>query len=194
MSYELQIKDNLLTFSTSSFKAEKGSVLHSGIYNREMSASLAAGACLIAAGFFFALRYELTAYYFLISLIAFIGLFICFRTFLFKEPFLKIEIDKSVGDVKVSVSSFLKTKKAEYKLADISDVRVYTQVFEPQNVDGIKVVEHVALQHGTVIPGFGETKALYTVEFIFKDSTLGVYVSGDETDAGEVAGKIKKFI
>ena len=194
MSYELKIKNNIFTFSTSSFKAEKGSVLHSGIYNREMSATLAAGACIVAAGFFFALRYDLTVYHFLISLIVFIGLFISFRTFLFKEPLLRMAIDKSRGDITVSVNGFPRAKKAAYRIADISDVRVNTQVFEPQNVDGIKIVEHIALQHGTVIPGFGEIKRLHTVEFVFKDSTLGVYVSGDETDAGEVAGKIKKFI
>jgi hypothetical protein len=192
--YQIDIKDNILTFSTTSFKAEKGSMLHSGIYNREMSAILAAGVCMVIAGFFFALRYELTAYHFLISLVAFIGLFICFRTFVFKEPLLTFQIDKGRGDATVSVRAFLNAKKAQYRLADLSDVRVYTQVFEPQNVDGIKVVEHVALQHGTVIPGFGETKTLHTVEVLFKDSLLGFYVSDNEDDAAGLAGKIKGFI
>jgi hypothetical protein len=51
-TYQLDIKDNILIFRTTFFKAEKGSVLHSGIYNRELASSLLAGACIVLLGFF----------------------------------------------------------------------------------------------------------------------------------------------
>jgi hypothetical protein len=193
--YQIDIKDNILTFRTTSFKAEKGSMLHSGIYNREMSAILAAGGCIVIAGSFFALRYELTASHFLISLVAFIGFFICFRTFVFKKPLLSFQIDKVRGDATVLVRAFLSAKKAQYRLADLSEVRINTIIFEPQNADGIKLVEQVALQHGTVIPGFGKTAEFHTVEVEFKNGQrIIIFSSEDPAAADDIALKIKNFI
>ncbi|MBI3592450.1 MAG: hypothetical protein HY099_03050, partial [Nitrospirae bacterium] len=79
VSYQIEIKDNVLVFRTTSFKAEKGSVLHSGIYNRELASSLAAGACITLAGFFFAFRDKITAIHFIAALFLFAVLFLFFR-------------------------------------------------------------------------------------------------------------------
>ena len=93
-TYHINIKDNMLIFRTSSFKAEKGSMLHSGIYNRELASSLLAGALVMIIGFFFASRFEATAVHFISALMLFAISFIFFRAYIFIEPVLCITVDK----------------------------------------------------------------------------------------------------
>ncbi|MDI6728785.1 MAG: hypothetical protein QMD44_07690, partial [Thermodesulfovibrionales bacterium] len=78
-AYQINIKDNMLIFRTSSFRAEKGSVLHSGIYNRELASSLAAGALVMLLGFFFAASFKITTVHFVVALLLFVIFFIVFR-------------------------------------------------------------------------------------------------------------------
>ena len=45
--YQLRIRGHVLSFRTGAFRAEAGSALHSGIYNRELVSSLASGAVIV---------------------------------------------------------------------------------------------------------------------------------------------------
>jgi hypothetical protein len=191
--YQIYLKDNMLIFRTSSFKAEKGSVLHSGIYNRELASALLSGAIVMLVGFFFALKFK-RGVFLLISLFLFVVFFIAFRTLIFLEPLLDVAIDKEKGIIIFTVRGIFK-KKISYSLQELVDIKQGYISIVPENPDGIKLVEQVALQHGTVIPGFGTTSNFYTVELEFKDGLRFIIFSSEEpAEAEKIAIKFKNFI
>ncbi|BCB96187.1 hypothetical protein JZK55_11090 [Dissulfurispira thermophila] len=194
-TYHIDIKDNVLTFSTSSFKAEKGSVLHSGIYNRELASSLASGALVMLLGFFFASKFKTTAVFFIVTLLFFIISFVIFRTYIFLEPILYIIIDKTKGDIAIVIRRIFRKRSITSSLSELNDIRQDYLSVTPENPDGIRLVEQVALQHGTVIPGFGQTSEFYTVELEFKDAKrFIIFSSEDHSIAEDIATKFKNFI
>jgi hypothetical protein len=193
-TYRIAIKDNLLTFRTTSFKAEKGSVLHSGIYNRELASSLLAGACIVLLGFFFAAKVNITAVHFILSLLLFMALFLFFRRYVFLEPLLEVIIDNNLKNIEFSLKT-LKRVRAIYPLTEIIDIKQEAVTITPENPDGIRLVEKVALQHGTVIPGFGKTAEFYTVELEFKNGKRFIIFSSEEpAEANGVATQFINFI
>ena len=58
-TYRIEIEDGRVALKTASFKAEKGSVLHSGIFNKELASSFVAAVAAAVVLAFFALNYEL---------------------------------------------------------------------------------------------------------------------------------------
>lgn len=193
--YHIEVKDNLLTFSTTSFKAEKGSVLHSGIYNRELASSLASAALVMLLGFFFALSFEITVVHFITALLLFVILFIVFRTYVFLEPILCVNIDKKNGNIDIEIERIVGKKRIIFPLSEFNNIRQDYLSVTPENPDGIRLVETVALQHGTIIPGFGKTSEFYTVEVEFKnDKGFIIFSSEEPAEANEIAKKIKNFI
>lgn len=195
MAYQIDIKDDVLVFSTASFKAEKGSVLHSGIYNRELASSLAAGAAVMLSGFFFAIKYRVAAVHFMIALVVFVMLFLFFRTYVFKEPALEMVVDKQGSRVTISVKHIMERIIASYPLSEISGIKQSSVTFKPENPDGIRLVERIALQHATVITGFGEPAEFWNVDMAFKDGKgVTVFSSKDKADADDIATRLKNFI
>lgn len=193
MNYDLRMTDNQLIFRTTSFMAEKGSMLHSGIYNRELASSLASGACIALLGFFFVSDGNITASQFVLSIALFVFFFLFFRRYIFVKPYLELIIDKSRANIAILVKKTFMKHRSTYPLSLI-DVRLDKKTLEPENQDGIKLVEKVALQHGTVIPGFGKTAEFYTVEMEFKNrQRILIFSSEDAAIADEVAIKLKKF-
>ncbi|MEW6738759.1 MAG: hypothetical protein AB1325_02485 [Nitrospirota bacterium] len=194
-SYQIDIKDNMLIFRTSSFRAEKGSVLHSGIYNRELSSSLAAGALVMLLGFFFAVRFKTTAVHFIAALLLFVIFFIVFRTYIFLETVLCVAVDKKNGNIDIALERIFGKRRITSPLSELDNIRQDYLAVTPENPDGIKLVEQVALQHGTVIPGFGKTAEFYTVEMEFKNGKrITIFSSEEPAEANEIAIKIKNFI
>ncbi len=194
-AYAFDINDKVLAFRTASFRAEKGSVLHSGIYNRETASTLAAGTCIILLGFFFASGQRMSVVSFIAALLLFVLLFLFFRTFVFRETFLRAVIDKGNNVVAITRKGFSRMEKQLFALAELEGIREDYKEVAPENPDGIKIVEKIALQHGTVIPGFGAAAEFYTVEFEFKDAgRVMVFSSGDYSEADAVARTFKNFI
>jgi hypothetical protein len=195
MTYTFDIKDKVLAFRTGSFRAEKGSVLHSGIYNRETASTLAAGACLILLGFFFASRPPRSGIFFIVVLLLFVLFFLFFRTFVFPETFLQAVIDKGNNAVSIMRKVFFRMEKQLFTLTELEGIREDFKAVASENPDGIKIVEKIALQHGTVIPGFGTAAEFYTVEFEFKDAgSVMVFSSRDHSEAADVTRTFKNFI
>lgn len=194
-SYQMDIKDNMLVFRTSSFKAEKGSVLHSGIYNRELSSTLAAGALVMLLGFFFSVRFKITAVHFIVALLLFVIFFIVFRTYIFLETVLCVAVDKKNGNIDIALERIFGKKRITSPLSELDNIRQGYLAVTPENPDGIRLVEQVALQHGTVIPGFGKTSEFYTVELEFKDGRRFTIFSSEEPSMAEdIATRFKNFI
>jgi hypothetical protein len=195
VAYAFDTSDTVLAYKTTRFNAEKGSVLHSGVYNRETASTLAAGACIILLGFFFASRLQLSKIYFVACMLLFVPLFLFFRTFIFRETILLVVIDKKNEVVTIMRKGPLRTKKQLFPLAELEDVREDYKEVITDNPDGVKIVEKIALQHGTVIPGFGEKSEFYTVSFEFSNAaSLLVFSSGDYAEADDVMRTFKKFI
>ncbi len=195
VAYAFDIKDKVLAFRTASFRAEKGSVLHSGIYNREMASTLAAGACIILLGFFFASGPLLSTISFIAALLLFVLFFLFFRTFVFRETFLQAVIDKENNVVSIRRMGFFRIEKQLFNLSELEGIREDYKEVALENPDGIKMVEKIALQHGTVIPGFGAAAEFYTVEFEFKDAgRVMVFSSRDYSEADDVTRAFKNFI
>jgi hypothetical protein len=194
-NYQIDIKDNMLLFKTRSFRPEKGSVLHSGIYNRELSSALSAGALVMLLGFFFAARFTITAVHFIAALLLFVIFFIAFRKYIFLEPALIVTVDKKKGNIDIAVDRILGKSRITFPLSELDNIRQDHIAVTPENPDGIRLVEQVALQHGTVIPGFGKTAEFYTVEMEFKNGERFTIFSSEEPSASDaIAIKIKNFI
>jgi hypothetical protein len=194
-NYKMAIKGGRLVFRTTSFKVEGGSFLHGGIFNRELASSLASGAMTLLS--FIALYFagvSLKPVYFLLALSLFAAFFVFFRMFVFYEAYLEAVIDK----VRYSASIFRKgfiSKKMSFPLDEIDSVGGGITIIAPENPDGVRVVEKIALQHGTVIPGFGEAKEFHTVHMELKGGRgIVLFSSTDRSEAKAVLADLKEFI
>jgi len=193
-TYHLDIRDDTLVFATSSFRAEGRSVLHSGIYSRELASSLAAGGLLMLLGFFFAVRGKINAAHILTGAAAFAVLFLVFRGYVFREPLLEAVFDRGRAAIEILVRDPVTTKKGRYELSDLLGITLESLTVEPRNPDGIKVVEKIALQHGMVIPGFGRTEEICSVVLDFPGRRRTIFSTGKREDAERVAAEIGRFL
>ena len=195
--YQFSIDGNRLILRTLFFIPQRGSVLHSGIFNRELASILSASA--ISGIFFillsFIIRHKILLYTILLFIFAVIFLF--FRAVIFKEPFLETIFDKSAGLVSVVLKRPLKTVQRAFPITSKA-LSLRHWEFEPPNPDGIEVVEKVALQHGTVIPGFGEKKDFYNVELAVKDKgeqkRIIIFTTDKKEKAEAVMSEIIDFL
>jgi len=192
--YTLNKKKDVLVFRTSSYKAEAGSFLHSGIYNRELTSSLVAGGVLIALAIaVIAKGVKVANWHYLLAVGLFAGLFIFFRMMVFYEDYLETTINRKRGYISIFRKGFL-SKRRVVPFAEMEGFRRGYTAIAPENPDGIAFVEKVALQHGTVIPGFGEVKEFYTVNVELRDGeTVMVFSSRDSAQARLVLEELRQF-
>lgn len=193
--YQFLLDKNILILRTSSFRPERGSILHSGIFNRELasvlSASVIGGVSFVLLSFI--LRNKVILY--IISLVLFTLSFLFFRIVVFKESDLETVFDKDSGLISINLKGPLRTKHKTFPIITKDNILLSHVEYEPSNPEGIEVVERVALQHGTVIPGFGEKKEFYNVDLLFKDGEkVTIYSSKEKDDAEEIIRKIKTFL
>lgn len=190
--YSLYLEDQVLKFRTQFFKAERGSILHTGIYNRELASSLGAGVLIVIVYFLF--RPEPSVLIFLLAVLMFGVFFFVLRVFVFREQYLEAVIDKKEGILSVRVKG-LRTIRTVYQLNEIQQVDIGHVVITPENPDGIKVVEKIALQHGTVIPGFGQKKEYFTVEFNLKGGKgVMIFATRLRAEAEGLKSEIEGFL
>lgn len=193
-TYQIDINDNILIFKTASFKAEKGSVLHSGIYNRELASALSAGGIAILIGLFAAASYKITTAHYMMAALLFGALFIVLRTYIFRETVLELTLDKDNKSAGITIKGIRK-KQQMFPISDLAGVRLRHITVQPENPDGIRVVENISLRHGTVIPGFGEPEEFYVAEIEFRNGKrIMVFSSKKSPETEEVAGKLRDFI
>lgn len=193
--YQISMKRSALHFRTTSFTATDGSALHSGIYNRELTSSLAAGAVLVViAATMLAKGIGMGMYHAIGALALFAVLFFLFRIYVFYESYLTITLDRESKRVIIFIKGFI-SKKIDCPLDDVADINKGITLIAPENDDGIDVVKKIALQHNMIIPGFGERKTFHTVTFIFRDnSSLMVYSAQNEKEAQHVIDQFRDFL
>jgi len=193
-NYSIKTEGNALIFRTSTFKAEKSSVLHSGVYSKEfMSILMASGVCMLAYMFlspsisgpalFTTLMFILVA--------AFTGA----RTFIFKEKYLETVFNRSSSTARLTYSGTFSKKTEEIPFAEIISVETDIKRFEQENKDGADFVQKISVQHGSAVPGLGETEEFMTLSLKLKDGSERMIYAGDLKERPVVpAQEIKEFI
>ncbi len=190
--YSLTLEEGRITLRAYTFRAEKGSVLHSGIFSPELASSFVAAVVAVVVLIVFAFATKLRLYHYIIAALVFGIVIPLARLFIFKEPYLETMID---GDyITISLKRPLLGKSIRRTKKELKDIRIDYKRFEPENPDAIAFVEKIAAQHGTVIPGFGEVKEFYDLVLDFGDQKITVLTSEDKEDAENVMQKLMDYI
>ncbi|MFA5354172.1 MAG: hypothetical protein WC291_08075 [Thermodesulfovibrionales bacterium] len=193
-NYSLEERGESLFFRTASFTAQKESVLHSGVYNREFASSLAAGALVMVVSMFLSGALSFSLLSLVGAALLFIGLFFFFRKIVFRENLLEMRIDREKGEIRIAHTG-LAQRAVVYPLSGLSELRIASTVIDPQNKDAIAIVEKVAAHHGTVITGFGDRSEFHTVQMRFSGGkTVTVFSSEKQEESDKVLSKIKNFL
>ena len=179
---------------TTSFRAERRSVLHSGIFNRELASSLAAGAVIVMMGFFFALHSRITVVHFIAAVFVFAAFFILFRIYAFREAVLETTFDRERKTIRVLLKRTIGSRSQSYPMDALAGIGIHHLSIEPENLDAVKLVEKVAVQHGTVIPGFGKVEDFYTVELDFGERKMVIFSARDRKGAESLMDELRSSL
>lgn len=193
-AYQIEKSENGVVVRTTSFKTERRSVLHSGIFNRELASSLAAGAVMVIMGFFFALYFRITVVHFMAAVFVFAALFVLFRMYAFREAVLETTFDRERKTIRVSLKRTVGSRLQSYPMDALTGIRIHHLSMEPENLDAVKLVEKVAVQHGTVIPGFGKVEDFYSVELDFREKKIVIFSARDRQGAESFMDKLKNSL
>jgi hypothetical protein len=169
-------------------------VLHSGIFNRELASSLAAGAVMVMMGFFFALYFRITVVHFIAAVFVGAALFILFRIYAFREAVLETVFDRERKTITVSLKGAARERTRAYPMDALAGIRIHHLSMEPENLDAVKLVEKVAVQHGTVIPGFGKVEDFYSVELDFREKKIVIFSARDRKGAESFMDELRNSL
>ena len=200
-AYHLKIENNALIFRTSSFKAEKTSVLHSGVYTREFSSMLfASGACIL----FYILtglinsKSPLVRYFILVTI--FVITFLGANRYIFNERYLEAFFDRTDKTITIERSGLITKRKEKIPFSNLVSVEIDTKTYTPVNVDGIDFVQKISAQHGSPVPELSEAEEFVTLALKLKDGTervlYAVKINGGKVNGepGIPATEIKNFL
>lgn len=194
-SYVIQRTESTLVFRTAHFTAEKGSVLHSDIYNRELTSVLAS---MVLAGAVYLILSVVTGRTispFIISAFVFVLSFPLFRTFVFKGRYMEAVFNTDEGTAVLTVSRTLSRKREEFPLGNIRDVSVVSKTTGIENPDGVAFVEKISAQHGMVIPGFGEETTFFILKLSTTDGTeRTIFAESDRDKVLSAQNEIREFL
>jgi Ca2+/Na+ antiporter len=193
-AYQVEKSENGVVVRTTSFRTERRSVLHSGIFNRELASSLAAGAVIVMMGFFFALHSRITVVHFIAAVFVFAAFFILFRIYAFREAVLETTFDRERKTIRVLLKRTIGSRSQSYPMDALAGIGIHHLSIEPENLDAVKLVEKVAVQHGTVIPGFGKVEDFYTVELDFGERKMVIFSARDRKGAESLMDELRSSL
>ncbi|MHB8882467.1 MAG: hypothetical protein ACYC69_13275 [Thermodesulfovibrionales bacterium] len=170
-NYTIDEDGDTLTFRTNSFRSDQGSVLHSGIYNREFSSMLASMALAGLAYPFLVMLLGQTLLLYACILVIAAGSFPLLRRYVFRDILLSAVFDRSARRAVISQNGLLERRTETVLLSAISRVMVEKKTPVNENPDGVEFVNRISLQHNTVIPGFGDETPLYLLMLRLSDGT-----------------------
>ncbi len=193
--YSVQKTGTSLVFRTAFFRPEKGSVLHTDIYNREFISALASSA--LAGGVYMVavMQSVKTSTAFGISVVFFIAGFLLFRKFVFPGRYLQVVFDVPAGTAEIFQNTLTGGKKEVVAIRDISDVGISSRKDTIENPDGVAFVEKISHQHGMVIPGFGEETTFFMLTLVMADATERIiYADSDRQSVTDAQAELKEFL
>jgi hypothetical protein len=202
--YSILKTDGVMIFRTPHFTAERESVLHSGIYSKELASSIAAGGLvvfLLLLWSFFSRRggsggvslYGFWGVALMLGL--FVLLSVLFRVYFFKGRNLELVLDKKAGKVEIFFQGLFRNKRDEIPMWEIDNVLIESKKKEVENPEGVEFVEKISLQHGMSIPGFGEEKTFYQIKLKIADgSERTIFADTDMKEALAAHEEIAEFL
>jgi len=193
--YKIDGTGPLLLFRTEHFSAERDSVLHKGIYNKEFASvlsSLAVAGLVYAA---LAMQQKRTILPHIAFAVIFIGGYPLFRMLVFKNRFLEALFDRTRGLAEISVTGLIGKKTESLPLSAVKNILIETKKIGVENPDAVEFVEKISAQHGTVIPGFGEEKTFFILKLKLADGTdRMIYADTEMKDVMDAHEEIKGFL
>lgn len=186
--YELKTEKNRMIFRTASFKAEKTSVLHSGVYTKEFSSMLLASAASIFSYMATDILSSRSSVRYALLLIVFVLVFLGANRYVFNERSLEVVFDKSDNTARIVRTGLLKRKTEQIPFSNLKSVHAGSRKYSPENIDGIQFVQHISAQHGSPMPELGEVEEFVTLNLGLADgSEIIIYAA--KVNAGMVNGE-----
>jgi len=171
-TYELYTDNDCLIFRTSSFRVEKTSVLHSGVYTKEFSSMLSASAVgALAYIVMNGIMEELKSAAYITAIASFIAVFLGARKFIFRDMYLEVDFNRTKRTVSIRRPGIVHSKSEELPFDQIQSVEIGNRKFIPENMDGIDFVQKISAQHGSAVPGLNETEEFITLRLILTDGS-----------------------
>jgi hypothetical protein len=131
----------------------------------------------------------------LVFLLIFAGGFPLFRTYIFRESLMEVVFNTAAGQAKIYTRWITKKLKETIALNSIKHISIEKRTQEVENPDAVEFVEKISLQHGTVIPGFGEEKILFLLKLHLADgSERIIYSDSVMQDVLSAHDEIKEFL
>lgn len=189
-NYRLKTEGDRLVFTTPSFRAEKSSVLPSGVYSKEFASMLFASAVCIpaymAAGFIGA---EPVVLRYVFVVLLFVVVFLGARRFIFRERYLKLVLDRNEKTAVITFPGFLRGRTEKIPFSRIKTLEMGTRRFVPENIDGIKFVQRISSQHGSALPGLDDVEEFITLALKLTDGSERVIYAGKTEEEPEMPVK-----
>ncbi len=194
--YDIKTEGNTMTFTTPFFKAEKSSVLHSGIYSKEFNSMLLSGAaCLFVYILTEFMAHKLAVLRYLLLVVILVTTFIVGTKVIFKEKYLEAVFNKSDQLITFTESGLFSNKVETLPFADIESVEIGTKTFAPENTDGVAFVQKISLQHGSAVPGLDQTEEFVTVLLKLSDNSEKIIFAGKtDTEPETPFNEIKQYL
>jgi hypothetical protein len=182
---------DILCLQTAYFKAERNSVLHSGIYTKEMSSMFFAFIISTVYIIYQAFYGHLYWMHYIIAVVAFIILFPIIRIFIFKKNILTVVFDRQKDLITISKNSIIRNKNQPHN--SLREITIVHDMIEPQNQDGIEFVKKISLAHGAPMPDLGATQHFYNVYLSFPNENIMIFTSPISTESEQLVKTIKDF-
>ena len=171
-TYELYTHNDSLIFRTSSFRAEKTSVLHTGVYTKEFSSMLSASALSALAYLIMnSIIEDLKPVLYITAIALFIAVFLGSRKFIFRDACLEADFNSTKRTVSIRRPGIFHGKSEELPFDQIHSLEIGSTKFIPENRDGIDFVQKISAQHGSAVPGLSETEEFITLRLILTDGS-----------------------
>lgn len=172
-----------MIFTTAYHSQDAGSVLHSGIYNREFSSMLASMAAAVVSypliTFFSREGIALYGALFIVAVLT----FPLFRKYVFRGKTLKAVFDLSLRRAEFFQVGLTTKKTGSVPIDRISRLMIEKKTPEIRNPDGVEFVKKISLQHGSVIPGFGDETPFFLLKLGLSDCADRVLYSDRAMDS-----------
>jgi hypothetical protein len=194
-SYRIEKTDRRLIFRTTNFVAERGSVLHRGIYSQEFASALSSLAVAALAYMVVAINVKRGILAHVVFLMVFVSGFLLLKRFVFKDKFLEAVFDRPAGKTEISIVGITKRMRDSFPIKDIENVLIERKKSEIENPDAVEFVEKISSQHGMAIPGFGEERLFFLLTLKLHDGTDRlIFADSDMPDVMKAHDEIKEFL
>ncbi|MBF0472946.1 MAG: hypothetical protein HQK91_00435 [Nitrospirae bacterium] len=193
LRYKIAVSGETLSLLTTSFRAERKSVLHSGIYTKELSSMFAAFIVSFIYIIYVSFISQLHWLNFIIASVGFIVLFPICRIFIFKEHLMSVIFDKSNNLITITQNCIIGKKIQQKKLSSLSEITIDHKMIEPQNQDGIEFVKKISLSHGAPMPDLGSIEHFYNINLAFSNGLIMIFSAPDQIESEGLVKIIREF-